>query len=174
MVEFREYEGNRYHLTDLGKRFVASITPEPVADALADEDSSYCPPSDWALELSLNAFESRTNKNIGFLVGGTAGFLGANQKLLEFIDGSAQDEDISDFLNREFELGPSSCAAALSTLARLGLIERSGVNTYKVSRLGENWLESPTGINFACCCHATSICFFELLDMLLEENGLGI
>lgn len=162
LVELREYENNHYYLTELGIRFISSIDVEPTLGVAKEPE--FVPPSEWALQIALKNNDSK-NANIGFLVGGSTGFISAAIQILKFVDDGVPEATFYSFLAQQYELSKSSAKSAISMLIRLGFIVRSGADSIRTSALGEKWLSTPTAIDFACICHASCCCLFELLGL---------
>lgn len=146
LVELREYENNHYYLTELGIRFISSIDVEPTLGVAKEPE--FVPPSEWALQIALKNNDSK-NANIGFLVGGSTGFISAAIQILKFVDDGVPEATFYSFLAQQYELSKSSAKSAISTLIRLGFIVRSGADSIRTSALGEKWLSTPTAIDLA-------------------------
>lgn len=133
--ELREYENNHYYLTELGIRFISSIDVGPTLGVAKGPE--FVPPSDLALQIALKNNDNK-NANIGFLACGSTGFISAAIEILKFVDDGVLEATFYSFLAQQYELSKSLAKSAISTLTRLGFVERSGADFIKRRHLAKN------------------------------------
>ena len=123
-------------------------------------------PSNWAVELALNAKQSDRSDSIGFFAGGASGFIDATVELLSIVKNGGDEAAIVQFSNLSYKLSESSTRAAISALSKLGFVRRSSLTTYELTAIGDAWLSEKSAVNFACCFHAAFSWVFELLPLV--------
>lgn len=58
----------------------------------------------------------------------------------------------------------------MTLLMNIGFVERKSKNTYKISELGDQWLEKNNMIDLLCCIHSKFLFVFEILKELEEKS----
>lgn len=123
-------------------------------------------PSNWAVDLAINAKQSDRSDSIGFFAGGASGFIDATAELLSIVKNGGDESEIVRFSNSSYKLSESSTKTAISALSKLGFVRRSSLTTYELTVVGDAWLSEKSAINFACCFHAAFSWVFELLPLV--------
>ena len=72
LVEYREYEGCRYVRTPLGDQWVTQIEVETKGVLEESASLNWAEPSNWAIDLAINAKQSDRSDSIGFFAGGAS------------------------------------------------------------------------------------------------------
>ena len=166
LVEYREYEGCRYVRTPLGDQWVSQIEVEPKGVLEESASLNWTEPSNWAVDLAINAKQSDRSDSIGFFAGGASGFIDATAELLSIVNNGGDESEIVRFSNSSYKLSESSTKTAISALSKLGFVRRSSLTTYELTAIGDAWLSEKSAINFACCFHAAFSWVFELLPLV--------
>lgn len=166
LVEYREYEGCRYVRTPLGDQWVSQIEVEPKGVLEESASLNWTEPSNWAIDLALNARQSDRSDSIGFFAGGASGFIDATVELLSIVKNGGDESAIVRFFGSSYKLSESSTRSAIPTLSKLGFVRRSSLTTYELTAIADAWLSENTAVNFACCFHAAFSWVFELLPLV--------
>lgn len=146
LVEYREYEGCRYVRTPLGDQWVSQIEVEPKGVLEESASLNWTEPSNWAIDLALNARQSDRSDSIGFFAGGASGFIDATVELLSIVKNGGDESAIVRFFGSSYKLSESSTRSAISTLSKLGFVRRSSLTTYELTAIADAWLSENTAV----------------------------
>lgn len=69
-----------------------------------------------------------------------------------------------------YHISTASSNMFMTLLMNIGFVERKSKNTYKISELGDQWLEKNNMIDLLCCIHSKFLFVFEILKELEEKS----
>lgn len=171
LVDFQDYL-LQYSLTDKGKEFIQNIDvfkPEDINIEIDDTVSEdVIPVSDWAIEkCKIKQDDLKMRKpSIGYIPGNVSNAKETCIGYLQLMSQEATQDTIRDYSKNLYNISVASSNMFVTLLSNIEFIERRSKSTYKITDLGDLWLEHNNLIDFLCCLHVKFLFVFELLKEL--------
>lgn len=175
LVNFQDYL-LQYSLTSKGKKFLELIEIVMPEDIVVEGDATVneveVPVSTWAIEKCQISqdFLNQRKSSIGYIPGNV---VNANETFIGYLQLMSQEvtqEVIREYSKNIYDISVASSNMFVTLLNSIGFVERKSKNTYKITTLGNIWLEKSNILDLLCCLHVKFLFVFELLKELEDKS----
>ncbi|MCI5595915.1 MAG: restriction endonuclease [Lachnospiraceae bacterium] len=174
-VEFTEYL-LEYSLTEKGQHFLQDIPLVYPQEIVVEKDETIGETdvdlSSWAIELCKAEQENFSSRKptIGYIPGNTNNAAETIVGYLQLLSQEVTRDRIREYSGNMYHISTASSNMFMTLLMNIGFVERKSKNTYKISELGDQWLEKNNMIDLLCCIHSKFLFVFEILKELEEKS----